>query len=77
MVGLHDFTLCQNAARSDKFCFLCWVDYSLEGSTFWGPFFFYQLGRGGGGEGWVLLECVGGKPKNGFKGDGGVGKNIG
>ena len=49
MVGLHDFTLCQNAARSDKFCFLCWVDYSLEGSTFWGPFFFYQLGRGGGG----------------------------
>ena len=24
---------CQNAARSNKVFFLCWVDYALEGST--------------------------------------------
>ena len=36
MVSLHDFnfTSCQNAARSIKVVFLCWVDYALEGSTF-------------------------------------------
>ena len=27
------FTSCQNAARSKKVFFLCWVDYTLEGST--------------------------------------------
>ena len=27
------FASCQNAARSNKVCFLCWVDYALEGST--------------------------------------------
>ena len=61
LVGLHDFTSCQNAARCNKVFFLCWVDYSLEGSTFWGPFFFF-ISLGGGG---------GGMPKNGFKGEGG------
>ena len=27
------FASCQNAARSNKVLFLCWVDYPLEGST--------------------------------------------
>ncbi|CAH3187887.1 unnamed protein product, partial [Porites lobata] len=28
------FTLCQNAAYSNKVVFICWVDYALEGSAF-------------------------------------------
>ena len=32
--GYTTFTSCQNAARSNKVFFLCWVDYALEGSTF-------------------------------------------
>ena len=35
VVGLHDFTSCQNAAYSNKVVSICWVDYALEGSAFY------------------------------------------
>ena len=62
LVGLHDFTSCQNAARCNK------VFFPLLGRLFSGRFyilgtvffFFHQFGGWGGG-----------MPKNGFKGEGG------